>query len=67
MDNDKPFLSDNGNVIYHCNFDKGISNPSLLASQIENIPGVVTSGLFVDMADIILIGSMDGLQTLKRP
>ena len=67
MDNDKPFLSDNGNVIYHCNFDNGISNPSLLASQIENIPGVVTSGLFVNMADIVLIGSMDGLQTLKRP
>jgi len=25
MDNEKPFISDNGNVIYHCNFAEGIS------------------------------------------
>lgn len=62
----KPFISDNGNVIYHCNFENGISNPSNLALQIEKIPGVVTSGLFIDMADVVLIGGTDGLKTLKR-
>ena len=66
MDGDKPFISDNGNVIYHCTFPNAISNPSDLALKIEKIPGVVTSGLFVNMADIVLVGSDDGLQTLKR-
>ena len=66
MDGDKPFISDNGNVIYHCTFPNTISNPSNLALEIEEIPGVVTSGLFVNMADIVLVGRDDGLQTLKR-
>ena len=66
MDNEKPFISDNGNVIYHCNFAEGISDPLALSSVIDKIPGVVTSGLFVNMADVILIGSDDGLKTLKR-
>ena len=66
MDSEKPFISDNGNVIYHCYFEDGISNPHELASQIEGIPGVVTSGLFVEMADVILVGCSDGLKTLNR-
>ncbi|OIR19055.1 MAG: ribose 5-phosphate isomerase A [Marine Group III euryarchaeote CG-Bathy1] len=66
MDNEKPFISDNGNVIYHCNFAEGIADPLALSLDIDKIPGVVTSGLFVNMADVILIGSDDGLKTLKR-
>lgn len=50
-----PVVTDNGNMILDTDFD-GINDPAALESQINNIPGVLENGLFVGLADEILVG-----------
>jgi ribose 5-phosphate isomerase A len=49
------FVSDNGNAILDCGV-KPIARPAELEAAIRAIPGVVGTGLFLDMADVVLIG-----------
>ncbi len=51
----KPYITDNGNYIIDCQFEK-IQKPEITTREINSIPGVVENGLFVNMTDIILIG-----------
>jgi ribose 5-phosphate isomerase A len=51
----RPFLSDNGNYILDCGTGP-IADPIELEAQIRAIPGVVGSGLFLNMAHVVLIG-----------
>lgn len=60
------FVTDNGNAILDVwNFH--IEHPSELESRINQIPGVVTNGLFAQRpADLLLLGTATGVRTLKR-
>ncbi len=51
--NGVPFITDNGNYIFDCNFPK-INHPEILEKNLNLIPGVVENGLFVGMADIVI-------------
>jgi ribose 5-phosphate isomerase A len=51
----KLFVSDNGNHILDCAIGP-LDDPAKLDREIQAIPGVVDSGLFLQMADITLIG-----------
>ena len=53
------FISDNGNFIIDCSFTS-IEQPAMLHQQINAIPGVVENGLFLGMADIVILGDNDG-------
>ncbi|MDE3249495.1 MAG: ribose-5-phosphate isomerase RpiA, partial [Bacteroidota bacterium] len=55
----KPFVTDHGHYIIDCHF-KSIPDPASLNSQLHLIPGVVETGLFVQMADIVLLANNDG-------
>lgn len=55
----KFYLTDNGNYIIDCEFGI-IENPESLHKQLNLIPGVVDNGLFVNMANIVVVGSTDG-------
>lgn len=55
----EPFITDNGNYIFDCSFGT-IPNPASLHQDINSIPGVVDNGLFVGMADIVIIGKNNG-------
>lgn len=55
----RPFVTDNGNYILDCRF-KVIEEPADLNRILHLIPGVVETGLFVDMADRVLVGSAGG-------
>jgi ribose 5-phosphate isomerase A len=58
------FFTDNGNIILDVE-DLTILNPVELETKINNIAGVVTNGLFARRgADVILVGTDDGVQTL---
>lgn len=57
---DRPFTTDNGNWILDCRFSDGIAAPAVLERRIAQIPGVVESGLFIGMAQILVIGHDDG-------
>ena len=59
------FISDNGNVILDVhNLD--INNPGEMEQNINNIPGVVTNGLFSHRkADLLLVADSTGVQAYK--
>jgi ribose 5-phosphate isomerase A len=54
-DGDQPQVTDNGNYILDCNIAP-IDRPHELESAIVAIPGVVDSGLFLDLRPTVLIG-----------
>lgn len=58
------FVTDNGNVIIDVhNLD--LVDPVAMEQSINNLPGVVTCGLFaLRPADVVLVGSSRGLTTL---
>src|SRR5579883_524785 len=49
------FLTDQGNWILDCSFG-AIEDPSSLASKLADIPGIVEHGLFIGLADQIIVG-----------
>jgi len=53
-----PIVTDQGNLILDVLIENGISNPYKTESTINNIPGVLENGLFVDIADEILVGEI---------
>lgn len=53
------FITDNGNYIIDCSFEK-IDDPKELESEINNIPGVIENGLFLGLTDIVIMGTEDG-------
>lgn len=52
-------ITDNGNYILDCSFGS-IKDPTYINQQINAIPGVVENGLFLDLADMVVIGERDG-------
>lgn len=59
-------VTDNGNVILDV-YNLQITTPILLEQQLNNIVGVVTNGLFASRpADILLLGTKDGVKTFNR-
>ena len=60
------FTTDNGNVILDVR-GLTIEDPAALESEINDIAGVVTNGLFARRgADVLLLGGPDGVRTLTR-
>jgi len=59
------FVTDNGNHILDVH-DLAISNPLEMEARLNQIPGVVTVGIFAQRsADILLIGSDEGVRELR--
>lgn len=56
-----PLITDNGNYILDCHFDR-ITEPEQVELQLNNIPGVVENGIFVNRADTVIIGTPSGIQ-----
>ncbi|AAZ58510.1 ribose-5-phosphate isomerase [Prochlorococcus marinus str. NATL2A] len=65
-----PIVTDQGNLILDLTFRNGIDKPELLESQINNIPGVLENGLFVNLTDEVLVGKVEsdvvGVESLKK-
>jgi len=61
----EPFVTDNGNLIYHCRFDY-IDDPYELELQLKQIPGVVESGLFLRMATKVVVANERGIEVKER-
>ncbi len=56
------FVSDNGNVILDI-FNMKLLNPKAIEEQLKKIVGVVESGIFAKRtADVVLVGSGNGIQ-----
>jgi len=59
------FITDNGNIILDVH-NLRIMEPTVVEQQINNIAGVVTTGIFaIRPADVLILGSEDGVKTIK--
>jgi ribose 5-phosphate isomerase A len=57
-------ITDNGNIILDC-YNFMIATPRKTEEAINNITGVVTNGIFaLRSADVLLLGSKDGVKTI---
>jgi ribose 5-phosphate isomerase A len=59
MNNDELYVTDNGNYIVDASFEK-IESPSALSEELKAMVGVVDHGLFVDIAELVIVGYDDG-------
>jgi len=57
------FITDNGNLIADCRFQR-IENPAKMESDLNLVPGVVDNGLFVGLADKVIVASKGGVRTI---
>ena len=61
----KNYITDEGNYILDLNI-LNVSNLSVLEGELKQIPGIVETGLFLDMAHKIIVGKGDKTVTLSR-
>ncbi len=54
-----PVVTDQGNLILDVFFNGGIKKTKEIEMSINNIPGVLENGLFVDLADKVLVGKIE--------
>jgi ribose 5-phosphate isomerase A len=62
----RPFVTDNGNQILDCGISP-IRDPAAFEQSILSIPGVVGTGLFLAMADTVLVQDGEKVAVRNRP
>jgi ribose 5-phosphate isomerase A len=60
-----PVITDNGNVVIDASFGL-IDKPVELEKRLKIIPGVVETGLFVGLADIVYLGTSSAVERIER-
>jgi len=63
---EKPFVTDNGNYILDCSFTNGLPDAKSIDSELQSMPGVVETGLFIGVADLVIVGSASGARMMRR-
>ena len=74
-DNGSPVVTDNGNYLAKCWFRRdqssteliGIDDPNRLAGLLSVRPGIIEHGLFLGMADQVIVAGNQGISILERP
>ena len=62
------YRTDNGNQILDCRFPGGIPEPATLELELDRLPGIVETGLFVGLAHVMVVGREDGTAEVRlRP
>ena len=59
MNGERPYITDEGNYIVDLHLNR-IGHARQLSLVLNQIPGVVENGLFIDICDIVIIGHGDG-------
>ncbi len=65
-EDDQAVVTDNGNYLARLYFEHGIPDPAALAQALSLRPGVVEHGLFLNMADRVIVAGEKGIQILER-
>ncbi len=65
-----PVVTDQGNLVLDIKFKDGITDSESLEKSINNIPGVLENGLFVNLTDEVLLGNVEngivGVNSLEK-
>jgi ribose 5-phosphate isomerase A len=59
-------VTDNGLFLARCWFKDGIPDAYALAEQLSQRPGIVEHGLFLDMADMVIVAGNQGIRVIER-
>ena len=65
-DNGAPVVTDNGLFMARCWFEGGIPDPYVLARQLSQRPGIVEHGLFLDMANLVVVAGEQEIRVLEK-
>lgn len=60
-----PYVTDNGNYIFDCQF-KAIEDPASLQLKLKERAGIVESGLFIGLATVAYVADKNGVNVLKK-
>ena len=60
-----PIVTDNGNLIVDAHF-RNLRRPDIIHEKLKHIPGVVETGLFLEMCDAAYVGRKDGKVDILR-
>ena len=60
-----PIITDNGNTLIDAFFGL-IHKPAELEQKLKKIPGIVETGLFIGMADMVYLGKSDSVEKLTE-
>ncbi len=60
-----PTITDNGNAIIDVFFGEMV-NPAELAVRVKMIPGVVETGFFIGLTDIVYVGSINTVEKIEK-
>ncbi len=66
LKSDGPFLTDNHNYIVDLHIGKGF-DIKYVSEQLKAIPGVLETGLFLNMCDRIIVGIKDEVKVIENP
>ena len=61
-----PYISDNGNLILDVTMEGGIRNPADFGVELKKLTGVVEHGLFIGMADTVIVAGPEGPKAIGR-
>ncbi|MEO0861888.1 MAG: ribose-5-phosphate isomerase RpiA [Pseudomonadota bacterium] len=64
LNRDAPYRTDEGNLILDLHLRR-IGNPRQLALVLNQIPGVVENGLFLDICDVVVVGDAEGMVEVR--
>lgn len=56
MSGDHRYVTDEGNFIINCQFADGIEDPAALHAEMKAITGVIETGLFIGLCDVLVTG-----------
>jgi len=60
-----PVVTDNGNMIVDAVFGP-IDDPGALEGRLKLVPGVLETGLFVGLVDLVYLGTASGVEKIER-
>lgn len=58
--------TDNGNFVLDARFPDGIEDAPALERRLAMLPGIVESGLFIGLAQLVFVGNPDGTCTVRE-
>lgn len=61
----EPFVTDGGHYVLDCRFEDGVLDPERLERELRHRVGVVETGLFLGMADVVVVGGPEGAKVLE--
>jgi ribose 5-phosphate isomerase A len=61
----EPYRTDQGNYILDCRFGS-IDDPLGLSRELDSIPGVLGHGMFLGIADEVIVGTPSGPESRVR-